>query len=92
MFQCLLAVASHRSSVSGLPTGKTVNRLTTRYPPSWSPYSSSTVHSSRASMAFRASSYPACPVSRNAPCQNPTSPTGMYRSRFCRWNSSSGAC
>jgi len=41
MFQCLLAVASHRSSVSGfwsgLPTGSTVNRLMTRCPPSWSP-------------------------------------------------------
>src|SRR5580658_7020248 len=43
-------------------------------------------------MTLRASSYPACSVSRNAPCQNPTSPTGMYRSRFCRSNSSSGAC
>jgi hypothetical protein len=37
MFQCLLALASHRSSVSGLPIGSTVNRLTTRCPPSWSP-------------------------------------------------------
>jgi len=56
MFQCLLAVASHRSSVSGFPTGNTVNRLMTRCPPSWSPYSSSTDHASRASVTFRASS------------------------------------
>jgi hypothetical protein len=41
MFQCLLAVASQRSSASGLwsawPTGSMVNRLITRCPPSWSP-------------------------------------------------------
>ena len=56
------------------------------------PWTVELLYGSRASMTFRASSYWACSASRKAPCQNPTSPTGMYRSRFCRWNSSSGAC
>jgi hypothetical protein len=91
MFQCRLCDASQPFSSSAFspPSGSMVNRLTARWPPSWSPYSSSTVHGWRASIAFLAGAYLGSSGSRKVPCQKPMSPTGMYRSRFCRSNSSS---
>lgn len=75
-FQCRETDASHRSS----PTGTMANRLTVSWPPSWSPYSRSTVSGRRRRMASRTGANEGSDGSRRRPARSPR----CRRGRRCR--------